>query len=249
MEAIMISEETGISRRYLRETRYQRRSMAERSLAYPRAPLYKEYPDAAQRLRLDPEAGRLRSELWQTVAARRSQRDYRDRPLTQAELAALLWATQGITGAMGGYHFRASPSAGALYPVETYLALHRVEGVASGIWHFQVLDFALELVAAGDFRQPLAAAGLSQGFLADAGAVFIWTGILNRARWKYRERAVRYLFLDAGHICQNLMLAATALNLGVCPVGAFFDEEVERIVGVDEAEEVALYLAAVGPLA
>jgi SagB-type dehydrogenase family enzyme len=183
------------------------------------------------------------------VAARRSQRDYLDRPLTQAELAALLWATQGITGAMGGYHFRASPSAGALYPVETYLAVHRVEGVTPGIWHFQVVDFALELVAAGDFRQPLTAAGLSQSFLADAGAVFIWTGVLNRARWKYRERAVRYLFLDAGHICQNLMLAATALKLGVCPVGAFFDDEVERIVGVDEAEEVALYLASVGPLA
>ena len=79
--------------------------------------------------------------------------------------------------------------------------------------------------------------------------MFIWTGILNRARWKYRERAVRYLFLDAGHICQNLMLAATALGLGVCPVGAFFDEEVEKLVQVDERQEVALYLAAVGPLA
>jgi SagB-type dehydrogenase family enzyme len=65
---------------------------------------------------------------------------------------------------------------------------------------------------------------------------------------KYRERAIRYLFLDAGHICQNLMLAATALNLGVCPVGAFFDEEIENLVQVEEAEEVALYLAAVGPL-
>ena len=75
--------------------------------------------------------------------------------------------------------------------------------------------------------------GLSQGFLGAAGAVFIWTGVLNRARWKYRERAIRYLFLDAGHICQNLMLAATALDLGVCPVGAFFDGEVERLVQVD----------------
>jgi SagB-type dehydrogenase family enzyme len=245
----MSNAETGISRRYLKETRYARRSMAEKSLAYPRSPLYKEYPNAAQRLSLNPESGRRSADLWQAVAARRSQRDYLNRPLIQDELAALLWATQGITGAMGGYHFRASPSAGALYPVETYLAVHRVEDMAPGIWHFQVLDFALELVTAGDFRQPLVAAGLSQGFLGEAGVVFIWTGILNRARWKYRERAVRYLFLDAGHICQNLMLAATALNLGVCPVGAFFDEEVERIVGVNEAEEVALYLAAVGPLA
>ena len=245
----MSQSETGISRRYLRETRYQRRTMLEKALAYPRAPLYKEYPDAAQRLNLDPESGRKSADLWQAVAARRSQRDYLDRPLTQAELGALLWATQGITAARGGYHFRASPSAGALYPVETYLAVHRVEGVAPGMWHFHVLDFALELLAAGDFRQPVANAGLSQSFLAEAGAVFIWTGVLNRARCKYRERAVRYLFLDAGHICQNLMLAATALKLGVCPVGAFFDEEVERLVQVDEAEEVALYLAAVGPLA
>jgi SagB-type dehydrogenase family enzyme len=245
----MSNEETGISRRYLKETRYTRRSMAAATLAYPRAPQYKEYPDAAQRLNLDPEAGRKQADLWQAVGARRSQRDYLDRPLTKAELATLLWATQGITGAAGGYHFRAAPSAGALYPVETYLAVHQVENVPPGIWHFHVLDFALELLAAGDFRQPLVAAGLSQGFMGEAGVVFIWTGILNRARWKYRERAVRYLFLDAGHICQNLMLAATALNLGVCPVGAFFDEEVERLIGVNQAEEVALYLAAVGPLA
>lgn len=245
----MTKPEPGIGRRYLQETRYQRRAMGARSLTYPRARLYKEYPDAGERLSLDPASGRRSADLWQTVAARRSQRDYLDRPLTQEELAALLWATQGITGFMGGYHFRASPSAGALYPVETYLAVHRVEGVTPGIWHFQVLEFALELLAAGDFRRPLAQAGLSQSFLAEAGAVFIWTGVLNRARWKYRERAVRYLFLDAGHICQNLMLAATALGLGVCPVGAFFDDEVENIVQVDEQEEVALYLAAVGPLA
>jgi SagB-type dehydrogenase family enzyme len=245
----MSQPETGIARRYLEETRYHRRAMGERSLTYPRAPLYKEYPDAASRLSLDPETGRRGADLWECLAKRRSQRDYLDRPLTGAELAALLWATQGITGAMGGYQFRAAPSAGALYPVETYLAVHRVEGVAPGIWHFQVPDSALELVTPGDFRQPLEAAGLSQSFLGEAGAVFIWTGVLNRARWKYRERAVRYLFLDAGHICQNLMLAATALGLGVCPVGAFFDEEVESLVGADQKEEVALYLAAVGPLA
>ncbi|MEJ2671040.1 MAG: SagB/ThcOx family dehydrogenase [Deltaproteobacteria bacterium] len=242
-------EETGISRRYLKETRYGRRTMAAKTLAYPRAPLYKEYPDAAQRLSLDPDSGRRGADLWDCLGHRRSRREYLDRPLTQDELAALLWATQGITGTMGGYHFRAAPSAGALYPVETYVAVHRVDGVTPGIWHFQVLDFVLELVAAGDYRQTLVNAGLAQSFLGTAGAVFIWTGVLNRARWKYRERAVRYLFADAGHICQNLMLAATALNLGVCPVGAFFDEEVERLVGVDEAEEVALYLASVGPLA
>jgi SagB-type dehydrogenase family enzyme len=245
----MTKPEPGIGRRYLDLTRYRRRTMMEPSRAYPRAALYKEYPEDLSQLRLEPKTGRAPADLWQCLAQRRSQRDYLDRPLTQAALAALLWATQGITGSMGGYHFRASPSAGALYPVETYVAVHRVEGVEPGLWHFQVLDFGLELIAGGDCRQEIAAAGLGQSFLSAAGAVFIWTGVLNRARWKYRERAVRYLFLDAGHICQNLMLAATALNLGVCPVGAFFDEEVESLVQVDKDQEVALYLAAVGPLA
>jgi SagB-type dehydrogenase family enzyme len=245
----MNPQELGIGRRYLAETRYHRAEMGRPGPAYPRAPLSKECPEALERLRLDPGAGREPEDLWVCLAKRRSQRHYRERPLSLEELAALLWATQGVTGGHQHYPFRTAPSAGALYPVETYVAAHRVAGVAPGIWHLQVADFSLELLAAGDFRRPLVQAGLSQSFLGTAGAVFIWTGVLNRAMWKYRERAIRYLFLDAGHICQNLMLAATALGLGVCPVGAFFDDEVERLVQVDGQEEVALYLAAVGLLA
>jgi SagB-type dehydrogenase family enzyme len=247
MEVGMSDAEPGLGRRYLAGTRYRREDLGEARRSYPRAPLYKEYPEAEQRLVLDPEAGRRQEDLWQCLARRRSQRSYQDRPLTRDELSALLWATQGITYASRGYALRAAPSAGALYPVETYLAVHRVAGVVPGLWHFRVPDFSLELIHPGDCREALVSAGLSQGFLGMAGAVFIWTGMLNRARWKYRERTIRYLFLDAGHICQNLMLAATALGLGVCPVGAFFDGEVERLVQVDAAEEVALYLAAVGP--
>jgi SagB-type dehydrogenase family enzyme len=242
-----MSPEEGIGARYLAETRYRREGLEKPGRAYPQAPLYKDYP-RAPRVALDPEAGRRAADLWQCVASRRSQRHYQARPLTQAELAALLWATQGVTLAAPNYLFRASPSAGALYPVETYLAVHRVEGLESGIWHLLVPEFSLELLTPGDFRRPLIEAGLGQNFLGGAALAFIWTGVLNRARWKYRERAIRYLFLDAGHICQNLMLAATALGLGVCPVGAFFDGEVEELVKVDGQEEVALYLAAVGPL-
>jgi SagB-type dehydrogenase family enzyme len=242
-----MTPEPGIGRRYLTETGYRRDSLGERA-SYPRGPLYKEYPEGIRRVTFNPEAGRRPADLWDCLQRRRSQRQYAPRPLTREELAALLWATQGITLASRHYLFRASPSAGALYPVETYVAVHQVQGLEPGVWHFRAPDFALELIHEGDCRRVLTEAGLSQNFLAAAGAVFIWTGVLNRAMWKYRERAIRYLFLDAGHICQNLMLAATALDLGVCPVGAFFDEEVERLVGVDGQEEVALYLAAVGAL-
>jgi SagB-type dehydrogenase family enzyme len=245
----MSREFTGaIGRRYLKDTRYTRKGLGEPSLSYPRALPFKEYPEAAVRQALSPPKEPASADLWQILAKRRSLRQYQDRYLTQEELAALVWATQGVTLASSNYLLRTAPSAGALYPVETYLAIHKVEDLEPGIWHLNVPEFSLELLKGIDSRQPLVQACLGQRFMGEASVDFIWTGILNRAMWKYRERAIRYIFLDAGHICQNLMLAATALNLGCCPVGAFFDEEVESLVGVDGIEEVPLYLASVGPL-
>ncbi len=237
-----------IGRRYLEETRYTRISMGEPSPSYPRGLPFKEYPEVATRHLIRPLEQPAAADLWKILAGRRSLRQYRSRYLTQEELAALVWATQGVTLASPNYLLRTAPSAGALYPVETYLAIHKVEEMEPGIWHLNLPEFSLELLKGMDARQPLVQACLGQRFLGEASVDFIWTGILNRAMWKYRERAIRYIFLDAGHICQNLMLAATALNLGCCPVGAFFDDEVEGLVGVDGIEEVALYLAAVGPL-
>jgi SagB-type dehydrogenase family enzyme len=234
--------------RYLKETRYTRTSLGEPRLSYPRADPFKEYPRAATRIPVHLPKELPAADLWKLLARRRSLRQYKDRYLTREEVAALVWATQGVTLASRNYLLRTAPSAGALYPVETYLAVHRVEEMEPGLWHLNLPEFSLELLESRDTRQPLAQACLGQRFLAEAAVDFIWTGILNRAMWKYRERAIRYIFLDAGHICQNLMLAATALNLGCCPVGAFFDEEVESLVDVDGVEEVALYLASVGPL-
>jgi SagB-type dehydrogenase family enzyme len=237
-----------IGRRYLKETRYTRKNLNESRLSYPRANTFKEYPQAATRVPIRLPKERPAADLWEILARRRSLRQYQDRYLTQEELAALVWAIQGVTLTSRSYLLRTAPSAGALYPVETYLAVHRVEEMEPGLWHLNLPDFSLELLNSLDTRQALVQAGLGQRFLGDAAVNFIWTGILNRAMWKYRERAIRYIFLDAGHICQNLMLAATALGLGCCPVGAFFDEEVESLVEVDGVEEVALYLASVGPL-
>jgi len=238
----------GSAQRYLEETRYSRRSSGAAQLSYPRADTFKAYPEAVRRLALAPPKELPAADLWECLARRRSLRNYQDRYLTQEELAALVWATQGITLAGHTYLLRTAPSAGALYPVETYLAVHQVEELEPGIWHLHLPDFSLELIRETDSRQALVQACLGQRFMGEAAVDFIWTGVLNRARWKYRERAVRYIFLDAGHICQNLMLAATALGLGCCPVGAFFDEEVEALVGANGQEEVALYLASVGPL-
>ena len=79
-----------------------------------------------------------------------------------------------------------------------------------------------------------------------AQITFIWTAIVERSKWKYLQRAYRYIYLDAGHIAQNLYLSAEALGLGVCGIGAFIDDEVAELIGIDETKEIVLYLAAVG---
>jgi len=142
--------------------------------------------------------------------------------------------------------FRAAPSAGALYPIETYLVVNRVEELSPGIYHYNVREAKLILLKGGNFGSDVCHAGLGQEMLEEAASVFVWTAIVQRSKWKYRERAYRYIYMDVGHIGQNLYLAATGLNLGCCTVGAFFDEEVDGLIGVDGKEEVSVYLGAVG---
>lgn len=184
--------------------------------------------------------------LWKVLLKRRSIRDYSKALLSLPELSHLLWATQGLTHKSLSPWYRAAPSAGALHPIDTYLVVNRVEGVEPGVYFLQFSNFTLELKARGDFSLQIARAALDQEMAQRAAVVFIWVAVIPRSRIKYRERAYRYIYLDCGHIGQNLYLAATAMNLGCCGVAAFFDDEVNELVGVDGQEETAIYLATVG---
>jgi SagB-type dehydrogenase family enzyme len=109
-----------------------------------------------------------------------------------------------------------------------------------------VREAQLSLFREGRFGPELSQAGLGQEMLEEAACVFVWTAIVERSKWKYRERAYRYIYMDVGHIGQALYLAAAALDLGCCTVGAFFDEEVDHVIGVDGKKEISVYLGAVG---
>ena len=203
----------------------------------------KEYPGAA-RIALPPVTAPSELSVARAIDRRRSLRDYAGRPLTTAELSWLLHATTGITGPGG---LRAAPSAGALYPIETYVVATRVEGIEPAIYHYAPADHALERVRGGTFGGDLVIAGLGQEFLGQAPVVLVLSAIFQRLRWRYQERAYRYALLEAGHIGQNVYLAAEAAGLGACAVGAFFDDAVNRLVEVDGVEEAALMLVPVGP--
>jgi len=236
----------GIGDGFQSETKYSRGKLPAGYLDWRKKPgPYKAYPDAPRIALPEPErAGGM--PIWEAVGGRRSSRDFRGSLLSAADLSQLLWASQGVTKVMGEYALRSAPSAGALYPIETYLSVQTVEGIGPGIYHYGVREHELELLRSGDFREAVAEAALDQGFLAEAAVVFSWTAVFARSKWKYKERAYRYVYLDAGHIAQNVAIAAVALGLGSCQIAALYDDEVNAVLGVDGKEESVVYMTAVG---
>ena len=194
----------------------------------------------------EPGATAPAAGLFDVLARRRSVREYGPPPLDLEALGALLWAAAGVTARQTGFAFRTAPSAGGLFPIEHYVVANAVGGLEPGVYHYAVLDEALELLRAGDHRLAVAHAALDQAIAAEADAVFVWTAVLERSRWKYGQRFARYIFLDAGHIAENVALAAVALGLGSCQIAAFFDDEAAALLGVDEDEEPVVYMTTVG---
>jgi len=240
----------GIGERYLRETRHNRSHLVGGRMDWAHQPPWsKTYPEAP-RVALPPlasgSAAASDADLLDVLARRRSVREYGSPPLGLEELGALLWAAAGVTSRQAGFAFRTAPSAGGLYPIEHYVIANSVTGLDPGVYHYAVLDAALELLRGGDHRLTVARAALDQTIAAEADAVFVWTAVLERSRWKYGQRFARYIFLDAGHIAENVALAAVALGLGSCQIAAFFDDEAAALLGVDEDEEPVVYMTTVG---
>lgn len=231
---------------FQQETKYIRGKLSGGPLVWSAKPkTYKTYPDCPK-IKLDNPDVEGGMPLWETIRYRQSIRSYKNVPLTKKYLSQLLWATQGISRQAMGFEFRTAPSAGALYPVETYLILNNVKAIEAGIYHYDVKNHQLELLKRGDFRVDAARAALDQDMAYSANVVFVWTALFERSKWKYKQRAYRYVYLDAGHIAQNLALAAVALGLGTCQIGALYDEEVNRLVDIDGTEESILYMSVVG---
>jgi SagB-type dehydrogenase family enzyme len=237
---------SGTGDQFQQETKYEPGKMPGHKLDWGAKPdLYKEYPQAGKIELPAFEPARAMS-LDKTLKKRKSIRDFQARPISKGQLAYLLWASTGIQRIEDGYEFRTAPSAGALYPIETYVVINNVKSLEPGVYHYAIRAHQLEQLAQRDLRQQITAAALGQRMCAAASAVFIWTAIFERCKWKYGQRAYRYIYLDAGHIAENLALAAVSLNLGTCEIGALYDDQVNAIIGIDGTEESTICMAAVG---
>ena len=167
------------------------------------------------------------SSISAILQQRRSVREYQDASLSLEEIGQLLWAAQGITHPQG---LRTAPSAGALYPLELYVAVGRVEGLTEGIYHYDPRKHQLKMIAPGDQREAIARAAVGQSWIADAAAVVAFTAVYARTARKYGGRSKRYVHIEVGHAAQNLYLQAEELGLGTVDVGAFDDSDMAELL-------------------
>lgn len=242
------NESENIGDKFQEETKYFPNRMPVGGLNWDAKPeLYKTYPNA-KKIHLHKPDLKKNINFNEILRKRKSIRFYSKDPLNLEELSYLLWTSTGIQRIEFHYEFRTAPSAGALYPIETYIVINDVVDLKPGIYHYMIKTHELELLKEGNFGIPLANAALKQKMCAEASVVFVFTAIFNRSKWKYKQRAYRYIYLDAGHIAENLGLAVTALNLGGCHVAAIFDDEVNKIIEVDGKSESVIYLMPIGHL-
>ena len=180
--------------------------------------------------------------IEKSLVDRRSIREYNKKPLTLEDIGQLLWAAQGIT------HDRISrtaPSAGGLYPLETYLVAGKVDSLEPGVYRYLPEGHRLALELSGDLRRKLCNESLYQDPVAEAPASIVFSAVFSRTTGKYGKRGIRYVHMEAGIAAQNVSLQSVSLNLETVIIGAFDDEGVRRVLAMT-AEVEPLIIMPVG---
>jgi len=215
-----------------------RAAVARASLRHPELPLVSL-----------PAPAPLEGSLETVIRRRRSARAFAGEPIAGSALAALLQACYGVTGALGegepdrAQPLRSTPSGGALYPLDVYVAASRVDGLAPALYRYDPLASGLERTGS---PAGVAAATANPELAAGAAATVVLTATFWRSRFKYGLRAYRFALLEAGHAAQNVLLAATALRLAAVPLGGFFDRRLDAALELDGVDRSSLYVVCVG---
>ena len=194
----------------------------------------------AKETKLPKPKGKGLTSIEETFHKRRSVRDYKRGPLSLEQVSQLLWAGSGRN-----LYRRTAPSAGATYPLETYLLVREVEGLEPGIYHYSSSSHSLGMTKEQDVRNRLSRAALGQEMIEEAPINIIIAADYDRTTGRYGQRGTRYVHMEVGHVGQNVSLQAIALSLGTVMIGAFEDKQVKEVLGI---REEPLYIIPVGKI-
>ncbi len=223
----------------------------DQALGVPMPPIEKAIDDPASVIPLravqETELGGNLS-VRDAIGRRMSRRSFAKESLGFDELSYLLWATAGVRHVSpNGRVLRNVPSAGNRHSLETYLAILNVEGITPGLYRYLPLEHGLlPLPSPENPLEALEEATLEQGFPGRSAVTFLWTSLPYRTEWRYAQASWRVILIDAGHVAQNLYLAAESIGCGCCVMAAYDQEKADAFLGVDGEDEFLVYAAAVG---
>jgi len=242
--------EDKIANQFLEMTKSKNAPVSGQSRGLPQPPLELPIPQGLKPIDLpSPQQIKFPSmDLRQAIEERETRRSYSEESLTLEELSYLLWMTQGVKAVSDRPATkRTVPSAGSRHAFETWLLINRVQGLEPGLYRFIAISHQLvHLPAAEDIRQKLTDACGHQKHVFNSAVAFFWVAVVERMTWRYPARGYRYLFLDAGHVCQNLYLAAEQIGCGVCAIGAYDDDLVNQALQIDGSDLFTIYIASLG---
>jgi SagB-type dehydrogenase family enzyme len=182
------------------------------------------------------------------INRRRSIREYSNKPLTIEQLSFILYSAYGVTGEKEGVKLRAVPSAGAKYPIEIYVSVFNVENLDKGLYKFDENSLSLTLLSKGDFREDFLKLTLEQDFIKDSSIMIIMVARSLKSTYRYGERGIRYVLMDASYISENIYLASSYLSLGTCAIGAFIDDGFKEFLRLKGSETFMVIAQTIGTL-
>lgn len=202
-----------------------------------------EYAVEAAELVLPDENSYRKFSLYECVKKRSSKRKYTEDQLTADELSYLLWVSHGVRETRNGRIFRTAPSGGNRHCINTFVYIGNVEGLKKGVYRYLPMENKIALFnGSPDAGERL---GEAANYF-NAQLVFIWTAVPYRMEYRYSTVAHKMVAIEAGHICQNLCLAAEAIGGGAVPIAAYSQKKADALLSLDGEEEFVIYLAAAG---
>jgi SagB-type dehydrogenase family enzyme len=259
VDRLLLGEDSGAAWELFHEN--SKTSRYERHLTYPVHPSDAVIVQAMQRLRRVkpytdlpkvelPAIPRSSRSFDEVLLGRTSARGFSGGSIDLAQLAKILRMSYGVTrdNAQGPFPrpFRVVPSGGALYPLELYIHVEVVNGLESGLYHYDPEGHSLDVLPGkGGDTHP--SRFLVQGDLASRAAACIFiSAVFYRSTFKYGDRGYRFVLIEAGHLSQNAALCAVEMGLSALSVGGYFDRDIDRYLGFDGLNESVVCILLVG---
>jgi SagB-type dehydrogenase family enzyme len=235
---------------FFEKTKYANLSEPEQHKGVPQPALEQPVPADVETIKL-PDPASLSIPAMDVRAAmeqRSTLRKYTETALSLGELSYLLWITQGIKSITERpATLRTVPSAGSRHAFETYLLINRVGVLSPGLYRYSAMKHSIypANMEVG-INEQLTTACKGQSHVRTSAVTFFWVAVMDRMVWRYAERAYRYVLLDAGHVCQNLYIAAESIHCGVCGLAAYDDDLLNEALDLDGEKELTVYVATLG---